>query len=1461
MILSFSVLVNLSPVQTRLAKELSGYLKNNYELDVNIEKVDIDFFSKVNLEEVLVRDHHEDSLLYLSNLAISIQYIDFSDLKVVVNNIQLDNPKIKVIQYEGEDIDNLSKITNKFAGDSLAVDTTEAMDFILIAKKIQLQNGNLFIDNQNDSIEASHINPLFVEMTKLNYHKDSLSVTLSQMNFCQEAGFCMGSMTLDFRMLNDEIALKNWEIYTANSSFDADVAVRFSSMADFAKPELLDFDINIREMDVNTQDMIYFNPGLKIKETIQMKGSLKGSLGKLEAKGMSISFGKGSYFFGNAVFKDVLDTNHMFMDLDVERMALLKRDIKRFASYGTQEFPEMLNTVGDIRFNGKFRGYFDEFFADGKIDTDIGIIDANLFFTYKGVKIDKAEYNGSLKLKDFDIGALIENDLLGKVSLGLELRGKGIDFNNMDAYLDGELSALDLNGYNYHNVTIGGRLATKKFAGSLAIDDENLAFDFNGSIDLAGTKPIFDFTLDVPFADLYELNVVQEDSIAHLNTNIKINLAGDHIDNIDGDLVVSYTTYETSENYYFFNDFKLNAQNVDSLRYIRLDSDMIRGSLTGEMKMAELVPALQQTFAKYFSAFDGEGTFATQDFDVDVEFFNTRPLTEIFMPELTLETGGSIAANYKSNTNDLTLDFISPGIRYGDMNVKDIHVESYTGDQAIELDLHSSAFYYSETGKIDSISYVSLLRSDSAFFELSWLAGDSLYFNGNLNGYASQDINDAIVIGLRNSQFDFTGDVWKFNEENKILYDSTGVFIDQLRFNSANQEVALHGKLSELAEDQLNVKLKKIEMLPFEPFLRGANTKLDGKISGEINLGQAMKDPYFISDIKIDSLSLNDDFIGVIDLESDWDPEKGEVFLGGAMHRGTREYVVFDAYYWPYNHEDPFEINMKLDGLKFRYLNRYVQSFMSELNGLLSGEVSIKHGSLQGEVTLEKAAFTIPYLGTRYNVEGVQHIFFDPNKIRFPEFNFRGQKSKRETTRLRLDHGRGFMSGELRHENFSNMYTDLYISLESLICLDTNIEENELYYGTAYVSGEMDLFGPSNDLKINATARTEKDTDIIIPISDATEIDEVSFVEFISKGESFEDKREDAYEVKLGGLDMDFRLEVTPEAKFTMEVDESVLKARGSSRIDLKIDDVNGFTITGDYEVSEAEYLFALQGLIKKPFVIEKGGTVKWTGDPFGAGVDLAASYGVKTSLSRLDQSETETRTVKCLMKIEGGIMQPEIYFDIALPNDASEAAKSQMLELTNSDDKRSKQFLALLTMNNFFIEDNNNGVVAATGVTTGIELLTSQLNSWLSQASDRFDLQVVIVPGDPNNDLDNEEVELILDKFRINDRVNVNGKVGAPVSESSSEIVGDVVVEYKINEDGDVLLKAFTRSNQNQFDPTAIDYTQGVGFFYKEEFDSFSELFDRLKAKFKKSDAKEEEENGSKPIEKKRRKRKDTQG
>jgi TamB, inner membrane protein subunit of TAM complex len=72
---------------------------------------------------------------------------------------------------------------------------------------------------------------------------------------------------------------------------------------------------------------------------------------------------------------------------------------------------------------------------------------------------------------------------------------------------------------------------------------------------------------------------------------------------------------------------------------------------------------------------------------------------------------------------------------------------------------------------------------------------------------------------------------------------------------------------------------------------------------------------------------------------------------------------------------------------------------------------------------------------------------------------------------------------------------------------------------------------------------------------------------------------------------------------------------------------------------------------------------------------------------------------------------------------------------------------------------------------------------------------------------------------------------VGDDQSNKASNIVGDVNVEIKLTEDGRFRVKAFNRSNYNSvYDVSSYDdiapYTQGVGVFYRKDFNSFGELF-----------------------------------
>ncbi|MEH6408339.1 MAG: translocation/assembly module TamB domain-containing protein, partial [Leeuwenhoekiella sp.] len=83
----------------------------------------------------------------------------------------------------------------------------------------------------------------------------------------------------------------------------------------------------------------------------------------------------------------------------------------------------------------------------------------------------------------------------------------------------------------------------------------------------------------------------------------------------------------------------------------------------------------------------------------------------------------------------------------------------------------------------------------------------------------------------------------------------------------------------------------------------------------------------------------------------------------------------------------------------------------------------------------------------------------------------------------------------------------------------------------------------------------------------------------------------------------------------------------------------------------------------------------------------------------------------------------------------------------------------------------------------------------------------------------------------QISNRVIINGKVGVPVGGvSESAVVGDVEVNFLLNEEGTLRATIFNRQNDIQFIGGDYEgYTQGTGLTYSVDFDTFKELIKQV--------------------------------
>ena len=83
----------------------------------------------------------------------------------------------------------------------------------------------------------------------------------------------------------------------------------------------------------------------------------------------------------------------------------------------------------------------------------------------------------------------------------------------------------------------------------------------------------------------------------------------------------------------------------------------------------------------------------------------------------------------------------------------------------------------------------------------------------------------------------------------------------------------------------------------------------------------------------------------------------------------------------------------------------------------------------------------------------------------------------------------------------------------------------------------------------------------------------------------------------------------------------------------------------------------------------------------------------------------------------------------------------------------------------------------------------------------------------------------------QLSDRILINGKIGVPIDGvQETVIVGDVQIDFILNESGTLKAKVFNRENDFRYLGDEFGYTQGMGMSYQVDFNTFQELIQKLR-------------------------------
>lgn len=298
--------------------------------------------------------------------------------------------------------------------------------------------------------------------------------------------------------------------------------------------------------------------------------------------------------------------------------------------------------------------------------------------------------------------------------------------------------------------------------------------------------------------------------------------------------------------------------------------------------------------------------------------------------------------------------------------------------------------------------------------------------------------------------------------------------------------------------------------------------------------------------------------------------------------------------------------------------------------------------------------------------------------------------------------------------------------------------------------------------------------------------------------------------------------------------------------LNLHINPGNGiFNMYGDYTLIEGSFLFSLQNIITKKFIIESGSMIQWTGEPVDARLDINAVYKLKTSLQPLlntvtassDDDQSGSRIsdrsvpVDCKIHIGGRLSNPQLDFSVVVPVTDIET-QAAVASVLNTQEAQAQQFISLVALGTFSNSGSAN-IGASSGVATGLEMLTNQLTNWFSTDDYR-----IILNYRAGSEMTGDEVDFGFSTNLINNRllVEVEGNYiidnKQAVSNNVSNFMGEAHVTWLIDKSGNLRLKAFTQTI-DRFDENQGLQETGIGISYKEDFNNFKDLKQRIRDRF----------------------------
>ena len=1417
------VLMHLPSVQTFLGKEVAEALADKFGTKVEVGKVNLGFFNRIIIDDVMMYDQQGDSLIYASRLSAKIDYMAATQGKISVSSAQIFGLRANLYRQTAKSPANF-----QFVLDSLASkDTTQHKPLDLHIGSLIIRRGAIAYNQRDVAPRSGIFSPQHIRVSELSSHillnhvtDNSIDLLLKKLSFKDESGFKLQSLHFKLQADRQKATLKEFRLLMPRSELvldDLKATYRFEGKRFI--PESLHFEGGIQQSKITFADVASLVPALRhFDDAVFVSSRFSGTAKSISVPSLNLRTGSGSINL-QARGSYSHASSHPAWNADIANLNLSPAGVEFLAeNLGSKvKIPKEILRLGTIHLTGKAKGYEKVLSAKGNIETDAGNI------SLQAVKNDD-RIKASVDTRGVNLGRILDNRKLGTVVAKIDAHG-----SMKHIFAKGNIARFDYGNYDFHNIEIDGDYDMKALRGTASIADPNVNLSVKGDYHL-GSR-------------LYALDA----AINHLRPT-----------------VLGMKMHDPS---YSLDNISISANNKGKEGHLDVEAPFVSLYARGQYDLTTIYGSIMRLVADKLPTIPGISKHAAKgynDFTLQANITSAEVLQRMFGLPLSLSLPVHINGNISDAEKNVNLYINAPNFSWDGSAFHDANIELNTIGDSLRMEARISQGLPYEKAPVYRLRAAA---ADNNLSTLLYYANQSskLPITGKIDArtqfFTSDNGATGVHVTVNPSEIMLGEKKWLLNPAD-IIYRKNELTVDMLNFSHGDQHIIINGKATPQATDSIVADLKDVDVAYILNLVNFHSVDFAGKASGKAVVKSIFQTPEAYANLDVKDFVFENGPLGTLHAKAAYDNQEGQINIDATAEDGPEHLTVINGYVSP--KRNYIDLGIEAHNTSLKFMENFCGSFLNNVEAWCKGKLNVvgdlKNINLVGDVVAH-GRMHMKQLGTDYTFNHLRaHAI--PDDIQFEGDSIYDSHYNGKHSHFAL------IRGGIHHKHLTRLSYDLDIDANNFLGFDTHEFGDDTFYGTVFATGTVGIHGKSGETIIDIDATPEPHSIFVYNVASPDAISAGSFIHWNDatpyiyrpySPDSDKNKKKDSSSNFSSDMRINFLVNTNPNLTLKLMMDDQTgdyITLNGNGVIRANYYNKGGLDMFGNYVVDHGQYKLTIQNIIKKDFDFQPGGTIAFGGDPYNAPLNLQAKYtvnGVPLSDLNIGRSFSSNNIrVDCLMDITGTPGAPKVDFSMDLPTVNSDA-KQMIYSVINSQEEMNQQVLYLLGIGRFYTQTKNNQTsedasqqsqtsLAMQSLLSGT--ISQQINNVLSSFvnSSNWNFGANISTG--NEGFNNAEYEGILSGRLLNNRLLFNGQFGYRDNANATQsFIGDFDLRYLIFPNGNLSIHVYNQTNDRYFTRNSLN-TQGVGLIMKKDFFNLRDL---LGIKKKSKDKEKEDKNKKK--------------